>query len=160
MYLMSSITVRDYQPADAPALLDLFLRSIREIASVHYSPDQVAAWASAEIRVEDFATRREAKPTFVAMLKNEVAGFSDLEPDGHIDMLFVHPDHARAGVARALIDHVLDRAQSNGLERVFTEASITARPAFESFGFRVDAAQTVTTRGVSLVNFRMSRLLR
>ena len=46
-----------------------------------------------------------------------------------------------------------------GLARLFTEASITARPFFEALGFRVLAPQVVTCRGVEFVNYRMERVL-
>jgi putative acetyltransferase len=40
-----------------------------------------------------------------------------------------------------------------GLKRVFTEASITARPFFERRGFRVVREQIVMVRGVGMKNF-------
>jgi putative acetyltransferase len=42
---------------------------------------------------------------------------------------------------------------------LYTEASITARPAFEAQGFRVIAAQTVERRGESFTNYRMEKAL-
>jgi putative acetyltransferase len=40
-----------------------------------------------------------------------------------------------------------------------TEASLTARPAFEANGYRVIAAQTVRFNGQSFRNFRMEKRL-
>jgi len=54
-------------------------------------------------------------------------GFTDLEPDGHLDMMFVHPAHQGAGVATALFNTVEAAARAQNLSRIFTEASITAR---------------------------------
>ena len=45
------------------------------------------------------------------------------------------------------------------LARLYTEASITARPLFESQGFVVLAPQVVRCRGAEFVNFRMEREL-
>ena len=42
---------------------------------------------------------------------------------------------------------------------MYAEASITARPAFESQGFTVIAAQTVERRGESFTNYRMEKSL-
>ena len=87
-----------------------------------------------------------------------IAGFSDLEPDGHIDMLYVHPDFQRRGVARALLKHVEEAAQTSGLRRLYTEASITARPIFETTGF--DSCATGCYRpGQSMTNYRMEKWL-
>jgi putative acetyltransferase len=46
---------------------------------------------------------------------------------------------------------------SRGIRHVRSEVSITARPFFESIGFRVLRQQVVERRGVSLRNFRMER---
>jgi putative acetyltransferase len=50
-------------------------------------------------------------------------------------------------------------AQRLGLCRLFTEASITARPFFEAHGFTALAPQVVTCRGAEFVNYRMERYL-
>lgn len=49
------------------------------------------------------------------------------------------------------------RRRGGGLGRIFTEASITARPFFERQGFRVVREQTVSRQGVSMINFVMEK---
>jgi putative acetyltransferase len=46
-------------------------------------------------------------------------------------------------------------AKERGLSRLYTEASITARPVFEALGFHIVAEQTVTRDGVPMLNYRM-----
>jgi N-acetylglutamate synthase-like GNAT family acetyltransferase len=62
-------------------------------------------------------------------------------------------------VGRMLMAAIEAEARRIGLARLFTEASITARPFFEDQGFTVIAPQMVTCREVEFVNFRMERLL-
>jgi putative acetyltransferase len=50
-------------------------------------------------------------------------------------------------------------ARRRGIVRLFTEASITARPFFEHSGFSLIAEQVVVCRGVEFVNFRMDKHL-
>jgi putative acetyltransferase len=45
------------------------------------------------------------------------------------------------------------------LDRLYTEASITARTAFERRGFQIIVEQTVTVRGEAFVNYRMEKSL-
>ena len=71
----------------------------------------------------------------------------------------VHPDFQRRGIARALLQHIEESARALDLRRLYTEASITARPAFEAVGFRVILPQTVTVRGESMTNYRMEKRL-
>lgn len=153
-----TLRVRRYDPADLDALIALFLRAIREVAAKDYQPAQIEAWARADRDL--WATRRLDRPTWVATIGGEVAGFSDLEADGHLDMMFVHPEHQGAGVASALLAEVEAAARGQGLGRIFTEASITARPFFEVRGFRVIAGQEVERGGQRLANFRMEKSLR
>lgn len=157
--MLAEVTIRSFRPDDIDALMALFQRAVREIASRDYSPKQIAAWSQARTDRDGWLARRLAKPTFIAERAGEIAGFSDLESDGHIDMLFVSPDHQRQGVATRLINHVIGNAREQGLRAVYTEASITARPVFERCGFHVVAAQQVTLHGQTLTNYRMRREL-
>jgi putative acetyltransferase len=74
-------------------------------------------------------------------------------------MPYVHPDFQRRGIARALLQHVEAAARTLNLRRLYTEASITARPAFEAVGFHLIVPQTVTVRGESMRNYRMEKRL-
>jgi putative acetyltransferase len=103
--------------------------------------------------------RRLDRPTWVAVLDRELVGFTDLEPDGHIDMMFVHPAHQGVGVATLLLATVEAAAIAQGVHRLFTEASLTARPFFEKRGFSILASQRVEKRGQFLINFRMEKTL-
>lgn len=151
--------IRDYRPDDLTALIDLFRGSVRSVARRDYSDRQVLAWAPDIIDSEGFAMRCTAKPTWVAEINGQIAGFADLEPNGHVDMLYVHAGHQAKGVARALLAHIENVAMRRSLDRLYTEASITARTAFERRGFQIIVEQTVTVRGEAFVNYRMEKSL-
>ncbi|MDR5753647.1 MULTISPECIES: GNAT family N-acetyltransferase [unclassified Caballeronia] len=151
------IEVRPYRPSDLDAIIDLFLRSVREVAARDYDRWQVDAWAQADR--DEWSVKRMSRPTWVAMSGTSLAGFADLESDGHLDMMFVHPAHQGAGVASALLAQVEASARERGIARLHAEASITARPFFERRGFRVIAAQVVHVRGADFKNFRMEKTL-
>ncbi|CAN5144771.1 hypothetical protein BH09PSE2_BH09PSE2_12140 [soil metagenome] len=153
------IKVRAYRLEDAEPLLNLFRRSVRVAAAGHYSLEQLAAWAPDELPLAPFAERRAAKPCWVAEVDGVLAGFIDLEPDGHIDMLYVSADHQRLGVASRLYAVVEATASGRGVPRLFTEASKAARPFFESRGFTLITEQLVEVRGQRLVNYRMEKRL-
>jgi len=158
MALRDSFTVRRYVPADAAATAEIFLRAIREVASKDYSSAQVDAWAKID-DAEIWAQWRANRPTWLAFCKTLPVGFADLKADGCLDMMFVHPDYQGKGVASLLLDTVEAAARESGRQRIFTEASLTARPFFERKGFVVLAAQTVEKRGQTLPNFLMEKSL-
>jgi putative acetyltransferase len=154
----NTLTVRPYVPADSAATIEIFLRAIREVASKDYDPAQIEAWA----KVDDpnrWAERRLSKPTWIVQCDGAAIGFADLEPDGHLDMMFVHPGYQGIGAAGLLLAVIEADARRQGLRRIFTEASLTARSFFERRGFAVLASQTVEKRGQRLTNFRMEKLL-
>ena len=128
-------------------------------ARADYSEAQVNAWAPDEIDEGAWAAARAKARTFVAARSGTPVGFIDLEPDGHIDMLFVHPAEQRRGTAAALLARVEATARETGITRLHTEASITARGFFERHGFNVLAPQTVELRGQRFLNYRMTKEL-
>lgn len=155
----SSIIIRPFQQSDIEDLIALFRLSVHKIAATNYSKDQCVAWAPDNIDRTIWIEKRSNKPTWVAICNSQIAGFTDLEPDGHIDMLYVHPDFQRQGVASTLIRQIQEVANQQSIKRLFTEASITARPIFEKFGFMVIEEQTVYHNGQNFTNFRMEKYL-
>jgi len=154
-----ALHIRPYAAADLDALVALFRASVHAVARRDYSPEQVLAWAPGEVDRTAWALRLAASTTWVAALGDRSVGFINLEPDGHIDMLYVDPGYQGRGIASALLGRVERAASTRGLRRLFTEASISARPFFEHRGFHLIAAQTVARRGQELTNFRMVRTL-
>jgi putative acetyltransferase len=150
---------RSFRPDDAPVLLALFRDTIRRINSRDYDLDQIRAWASDDIDLDIWAGRFTGRFVRVAEIDGRPIGFAELEPNGHIDRLYVSADHQRRGIGRALLAALVAEARRLGVARLFTEASITARPFFESQGFVVLAPQVVTCRGAEFVNYRMERRL-
>jgi predicted N-acetyltransferase YhbS len=157
--LTGRIHVRAYREADAPGLLDLFRRSVREAAAPFYSEAQRRAWAPDAMDLGAFAARRAATPTWVAEIDGDVAGFIDLTPSGHVDMLYVGADHQRRGVACALYRVVEAKAAGQGIARLTTEASLGAQPFFAARGFKVVREQAVALRGETLANALMEKRL-
>lgn len=129
--------LRAYTADDAEATAVIFLRAVRETAPVHYTPEQVAAWAADYDDLDSWAAARSAADTLLAVMGGHVVGFSDLDDRGYIDMLFVDPDVGRQGVASGLLRSVVAMARERGLPALTTFASLTSRPVFERQGFVV-----------------------
>jgi putative acetyltransferase len=157
--MLEPILIRAYARQDAPLLMQLFDDAVRGIASRHYNPPQIAAWIGRTSDAAAFSARREAKPTFIAEIGGVIAGFSDLEPDGHIDMLFVAPAFAGRGVGRSLLRHIEAKARAAAMPRLYSEASITAKPLFMLESYAVIAQQDVFIGDVALTNYRVEKVL-
>ena len=59
-----------------------------------------------------------------------------------------------------MLTAIFDDARRREMARLYTEASITARPFFEAQGFVILAPQVVSCRGAEFVNYRMEQRLR
>ena len=72
-----------------------------------------------------------------------MAGFTDLDDHGYIDMVFVDPDFGRQGIASALLASMIALARQRGLPAVTTFAGLTSRPVFERHGFVITGERYV-----------------
>jgi GNAT superfamily N-acetyltransferase len=149
--------VREYRPDDLEDVVSLFQRSVHEVASRDYSPPQISAWAPEDPNLEAWDRCLKAGGVFVYVRNDQIAGFAQVDDTGYVHLLYVHPEFQRQGVGGALLDRVISWAVSRGIRSLRSDVSITARPFFETSGFRVMREQVVERRGVSLENFRMER---
>ncbi|WP_393969125.1 GNAT family N-acetyltransferase [Kluyvera intermedia] len=144
--------IRSYCESDFLALCQIFLRAVRETASQHYSPSQIAAWA--QVDEARWQQKMVESQVLVATVNERPVGFITTIGD-YIDLLFVAPEFSRQGVASALLNALFVQIPTGTLT---VEASITARPCFERHGFVVVAEQEVQARGETFVNYRMEKV--
>jgi putative acetyltransferase len=151
--------IRNYHPGDAAAVTNLFYETVRSVNLQDYSDEQVHAWAPAVPDPDIWNSRLRERCTLIAEENGQICAFAELERDGHLNMFYCRKDVIRRGVGLALYSEVELKAIGLGLERIFTDASITARRFFEHCGFLVLRKQTVTRNGIKLSNFRMEKSL-
>ncbi len=157
--------IRPYADGDAPALSLVTLAAIATIGPREYSQEQVAAWSARHIQPERIAGRVAAGDVvFVAAdLDDNPVAYVLMESDGHVDMLYNHPDHTRKGLAGRLLMEVENKARMLGLNRLYTEASETARAAFERAGYAMGERRDFTIEHmrnpVAIHNYAMEKPL-
>ena len=153
--------IRDYAEGDAQALHSLTLATIKAVGPAGYSREQVDAWAARHGDTERLSARiRSGHMIFVAAnTRDQPVAYSLLEPDGHLDMLYCHPDHTQQGLADKLLHAAEERAKSLGISRLYTEASELARHAFERAGYAVTHRRDFDLDGVPIHNFAMEKRL-
>ena len=155
-----NMLIREYRRSDAIAITKLFYQTVRSVNLKDYSENQVRAWAPMIPDAEIWHSRMCQRCTFVAEENGKVIGFAELENDGHLDMFYCRHDFIRRKVGTEIYAAIESKAVGLGLERIFADVSITARPFFEHCGFVTMRKQTVTRSRVELTNFRMEKRLR
>src|SRR5262249_31229689 len=151
--------LRRFELRDAEQIAQLFHDTIRIVNLGDYTQEQVEAWAPADLHFRDWAAFCSSRCTLVAEEDDLVIGYCQLEANGHIDHFYVHHQHQRRGVGSSIYAALEAEARRLGLSRLFTEASITARPFFGRLGYQTVREQTVTSRGQAFTNYVMEKRL-
>ncbi|MEM6477190.1 MAG: GNAT family N-acetyltransferase [Pseudomonadota bacterium] len=157
----AAYSLRAFTESDAPALAGLTLAAIRSVGAKAYSPEQVNAWAMRHSGPERFVQRAAdgAMITVACDTEGAPVAYALLEPDGHLDMLYCHPDHTRRSLADRLLQGCEDIARVRNLDRLFTESSELARPAFERAGYKVQHRRDFQIEGVAIYNYAMEKTI-
>jgi putative acetyltransferase len=152
--------VRRFEPRDAPALCEIYYRSVHEVACARYDSAQVAAWAPRLPDSQRWLAQFVEYETFVA--DNDVGtavGWIAMTREGYLDMLFCLPEATRCGIAGELYAAVERSAFELGLARLTAHASLFAESFFKKRGWIVDERETVDRYGVAIERAVMSKRL-
>ncbi len=87
----SNIEIRDVRTDDVKAIIDIFRSSVRMVARRDYTQAQVVAWGPNVIHSGIWEARYATNRALLAEIGRSPVGFADREPDGHLDMMYVHP---------------------------------------------------------------------
>ncbi|WP_342358400.1 GNAT family N-acetyltransferase [Terrarubrum flagellatum] len=156
---MTAIALRPYLPADAKALVDIFLSSVEELTADDYSEAQREAWMSAAEDEDAFVKRVTQHLTLIATVDDEPAAFASLKDNEHVDHLYVHPDYVGQGLATTLFDALEKLARNRGAKKMTVDASDTALEFFEHRGFVMKQRNSVHRAGEWLANTSMEKPL-
>ena len=149
----NDIRVREYRPDDCREVWNLFYNSIHSINAADYSEAQLNAWAPKDMDLHTW-NQRLLKNDYavVAELNGVIAGIGTADDTGYFDLLYVHKDYQRMGIATLIADDIEKRLYHKGAQVITTDASITIKPFFEKRGCVVQVEQSVDCRGQYLTN--------
>ncbi|MFN2100763.1 GNAT family N-acetyltransferase [Altererythrobacter sp. MF3-039] len=156
-----SYSVRPMQVGEEAAVEAVMLASVRTLGLRGYAPEQVEAWAG---RAQLFRIGPRIEAGASVLLASEDSGepvaYALIEPDGHFDHLYCHPNHAGHGLGTRLIEAAENLARQRGIKRLFTEASELARPVFARAGYVELHRRDLEINGVAIHNFAMEKRIR
>jgi putative acetyltransferase len=151
--------IKLFQPEDTAQIAQLFHNTVRKVNIQDYSAEQVMAWSPDDLYFRDWLTICSRNFTYVAAENDKILGFGELESDGHIDCFYIHDQHQRQGIGSKIYQAIEVKAIQLGLTRLFTEASITAKPFFISQGYKIIHPQEVSCRGEIFSNYLMEKAI-
>ena len=153
------MNIRQANKNDLEGILSLFSETVAEVNKQDYSASQIEAWSSSAKDKERWLAKIDEQYFLVTEEGGTITGFASITEKGYLDTMFVHKNHQRKGIAKALITALIDYGRKKQVPEITTEGSITARPFFEKYGFSVVKKQKVNRKGVEIINFRMVKPL-
>ena len=146
--------IREYKTNDCEEIAELFFNTVHFINTKDYTKEQLNVWATGKIDFDVWNQSFLNHYTLVAIEKNMIIGFGDIDYTGYLDRLYVHKDYQGLGIATALCDRLEKQFE---VEKITVHASITAKPFFEKRGYKVIKEQEVIRHNISLINYLMEK---
>ena len=153
-----SVDIRVASAADYSILGELMYDAVRNGPS-EYNEAQRRAWVPINRSGFEWNSRLASQFVVVAELRRFEIGFMSLGSDGYVDFAYIRPGYRGRGVFRKLYKQIELESERQNLERLWVQASLNAKGAFQSVGFSVTQEESVTIGSVSLPRFEMEKML-
>jgi putative acetyltransferase len=147
--------IRPATHEDLEAMKSMYADTIRNVCRDEYNPEQLTVWAANAHNATRWQHIIRTQHVLVAEQNDTLTGFCSITTDGYIDLMFVHKDYQRKGIAELLYRELEAWALQLGIARLNADVSKTAKPFFERMGFAILQEQEVWLQGVMLLNYKM-----
>ena len=156
--MKADFIIRAALQSDAVELKKLFQNTVLAINRRDYSQAEVEDWASCGDNLSNIEDMIKTHYFIVAVnQQSEIVGFSSITPQGYLHSMFADKDFQGEGIATMLLNEIEQYAITNGIIRITSEVSLTARPFFEKRGYIVEEEQKRKANKLSLTNFWMAK---
>ena len=155
--MSDEINVRKYLMEDCKEIIELFKNTVHLINARDYNKEQLNSWAPEEIDYMAWNKSLLEHYSIIAEKSSIIVGFGDINDSGYLDRLYVHKDHQGKGIATKIAEELENHVLGNGIQKIVTHASITAKTFFEKRGYEAIKEQAVECRGRILTNFVMEK---
>ena len=88
--------------SDLAEIQKMFVETISCICRKDYSQEQIHAWISSIENTQRWMDKLTTQYFLIAELENKMVGYASLENENYLDLLYVHKDHQRQGIANRL----------------------------------------------------------
>lgn len=155
----SNIFLRLAKLDDLTKIQNMFVETITSVCTVDYDEQQIKVWALGVNNKERWKDIMTKQFVLVAEHTEKIVGFATLANGSYIDLLYVHKDYQRQGIAKLLLDEITKEAIRLGTTTLKSDVSKTAKPFFAINGFEQLKEQMSLRQGVALINYKMTKQL-
>src|SRR4051794_28864476 len=121
--LYPPFTLRLATAADARAICEMHIASIRAYCAAVYTPKQINSWADPKRPEHYVAALSAGEAMFVVESDHHILGFAAIA-GREIKAVYVAAGHARRGIGRALLQAVEEHAALSGLAELRLESTL------------------------------------
>lgn len=154
-----NLIIRPANNSDLIEIQQLFVDTISAICTGDYSPGQIKAWTSSIDNTQGWLDKINRQFFLIALIENKIVGFGSLENGDYLDMMYIHKDYQRQGIAGKLLHELETKARENGHTVIHSYVSKTARLFFEQNGFKIIAENVNKIKGVEIMNYKMRKVM-
>jgi len=151
------ITIRRAKIGDLTEMQKLYVDTITTICKDDYSQEQIKAWTSLVTNTQRWTDILTSQYLLIAEIDSQIVGYISLSNNDYIDLLYVHKDYQRQGIADKLYFEIEKEAIRQNGTFLSSDVSKTARPFFEKKGFIILKEQTNIRQGVEIINYKMTK---
>jgi GNAT superfamily N-acetyltransferase len=133
----NSVEYREILPGEERLASELLVRTFQEFIGGNYPRSGVRAFLSYASPTAITRRLEGDHRMLVATQGNKLVGVADIDDYRHIDLLFVDKAYHGKGVARGLINHIIDDALAAvpDIKEITADTSDYGRPVYEALGF-------------------------
>ncbi|MDY6795099.1 MAG: GNAT family N-acetyltransferase [Actinomycetota bacterium] len=144
--MLSEIVIQEMLDGEEKTVSKLVEKVFDEFVAPDYAPEGAVEFKR-YIGPEALINRMRDDQSFILTAKDagKIVGVIAIRGGPHILLLFVHKDHHRLGIARALFSAAKERSleKSPDLERITVNSSPFAISVYESLGFEATQPELV-----------------
>lgn len=153
------MSIRKYQSSDAEILAAIYRDAVIGIGSTAYNAKQIEVWSSFPEDLEEFRHLLSQGLTIVALDKEELVAFGQLNPLNHVAFLYTATRVSRKGYATQIYQQLEDYAITQNVRRLHTEASHISKHFFLKMGFSVVEMEIVDRKNTQFERFKMQKII-
>lgn len=147
-----NIYIVNYKESFAKDIAELFFNTIHKTCNKDYTKEQLNAWANPKIDYSSWEKRLRESTPYLILDTKKLIGFCEFNDD-YIDCFYIHNEYQ--GIGKTLLNYVLELAKKSKVEKLRVDASITAKPFFENFGFIESKKNSVKKNNQILINYSL-----
>ena len=142
---------------DLEEIQELFVETIKSTCQNDYNKQQINAWVNSVENKERWKSILANQYFLIAEIENKMVGYGSLENGNYLDLMYVHKDFLRKGITKMIFEKLKDKSIELGFDKLTSDVSKTARPFFETKGFKVIRENKNIIKDVEIINYHMSQ---